>query len=250
MASERSGAARSSSTRCSSASRRSQLSGSSSRLSSPLASCGSRKWFVCSRTPSCGGPRRAPRAQLQAGGAVAVDRGEHRRGADRPPSGRSLWPRRPSSPRRGSAGRRRGPARRPPPPSEAWWRMFMCTPRPALLTPILPTIPYSVSVRTTWPGRSSHTNLTSSRCSCQSQVCSVRGGASAGSSTTVEHSPRPRARISVRALSAAICQVSRPAPEAMPSISAARRGAHACVRSSVASAISRTSAPQTSKSRS
>ena len=59
-----------------------------------------------------------------------------------------------------------------------------------------------------------------------------------GAARTVEHSPRPRARISVRALSAAICQVSRPAPAAMPSISAASAAPRSCVRSSVASAKS------------
>ncbi|GAA3141964.1 hypothetical protein GCM10020001_076000 [Nonomuraea salmonea] len=86
----------------------------------------------------------------------------------------------------------------------------------------------------------------SRRWSCQSQVCTVRGGPLSGSTTEVEHSPWPiasmAARISVRALTTATCHGSNPAPAAIPAISSARFGAQSALRSSARSPHPRTCA--------
>ncbi len=124
--------------------------------------------------------------------------------------------------------------------------MLKWRPKPASLTPILPTTPNSVNSRTVRPARGCSSTVTapSRRWSYQSHVCSVRGGPPAGGATAkVEHSPRAArparavASSSVRAFSAASCHSSRPAPSATAAISTASAGAHASTCSKQADAI-------------
>lgn len=80
----------------------------------------------------------------------------------------------------------------PPESESAWWkRMLKCTPRPALLTPILPAAPNSVNSFTVRPSRgvSSCSRPSGTSESCQSHVCIVSGRRPAGANTAVEHSP-------------------------------------------------------------
>ena len=134
------------------------------------------------------------------------------------------------------------------PPSPRWRRMFRCVPIPWEPTPIFPRIPYSVTVCTTCPSGCSivHASQESANSSSQSQVCIVSTDPVAPSiETTVVHSAGAvdpsRARISVRALSAATSVVSSPAPPAIPRISAAASGANPAIAPSASVPAARTS---------
>ena len=90
----------------------------------------------------------------------------------------------------------RAPARRSGGPSSRWPRMFSSTATPAFETPILPTMPASVSVSTRRPSGWSivHTIQPSRSSSCQSHVCDAQRAAVAVAvprQAMVEHSPRP-----------------------------------------------------------
>ena len=117
--------------------------------------------------------------------------------------------------------------------------MFSITPTPRSLTPILASIPNSVTVRTTRPSGCGmvQVNQPSAIASYQSQVWTATGGRPGGCTTTVEHSLCPvgfaATRISVRALTEATCSTVSPAPAAIPAISSACTGA---TRSMVAQA--------------
>ena len=118
-----------------------------------------------------------------------------------------------------------------------WPRMFRSTPTPEALTPILPTMPASVSVSTRRPSACSivHTSQPSRSSSCQSQVWTPKGlpdAVAVPRQAMVEHSPADAARSSVRAFSAPISSTWLPLPWAMPSISSSRAGDHAAMRSS------------------
>ena len=97
--------------------------------------------------------------------AASVERGRRRR-----------------RPRPAPAGTARAPARRPACRSSRWPRMFSSTPTPEALTPILPTMPASVSVSTRRPSACSivHTSQPSRSSSCQSHVCTPSGLARRG----------------------------------------------------------------------
>lgn len=114
--------------------------------------------------------------------------------------------------------------------------MLNSTPTPASLTPIFARMPYSVMPATfRVPPLTVWMCQAAASSSCQSQhwppVVRVPLW------TSVEHSPArgapASARISVRALSAAIVQNSTPAPSATPAISSTGSGAHALVASTV-----------------
>ena len=102
--------------------------------------------------------------------------------------------------------------------------------------PTLPTMPASVIVSTRRPSAWSirHTIQHPARSLCQSHVWMPIGSPSAVAlprQATVEHSPRPAARISVRAFIAAITATSCPLPAAIPSISSPRSGAQPWITS-------------------
>ncbi len=109
--------------------------------------------------------------------------------------------------------------------------MLSITPTPRSLTPILASMPYSVTVCTTRPSGCGmvQVNQPSLIASYQSHVCTATGGRPGGSETTVEHSVWPvgfaATRISVRALIEATASTGTPAPSAMPAISSACAGA-------------------------
>ena len=118
--------------------------------------------------------------------------------------------------RRGSPGRAGAPggrSRRSPrrPASLRWCSMLSITPTPRSLTPILASMPNSVTVCTTRPSGCGivQVNQPSDIASYQSQVCTATGGRPGGSETTVEHSVCPvglaATRSSVRALTEATC---------------------------------------------
>ncbi len=109
--------------------------------------------------------------------------------------------------------------------------MLSITPTPYPLTPILPSMPYSVTVSTVRPSGCSKLqwNQPSDIVSYQSQVCTANGAPPRGTEITDEHSCAPvglaATSSSVRALIEASSRTGRPAPSAMPAISSAWSGA-------------------------
>ncbi len=97
--------------------------------------------------------------------------------------------------------------------SASWWSMLSITPRPASLTPILASTPYSVSVVTRPPAAvgNVHTIQLSCMCGYQSHVCVAIGAWSDPVATTVEHSV-----LAKRARSGRAPRCARSAPRSPP----------------------------------
>jgi hypothetical protein len=102
------------------------------------------------------------------------------------------------------------------PPSALERRRFRHTPSPASLSPILASMPASVSVTNQLgPWSTTHTTVDSLSSGCQSQFWASRPPA-----PTTEHSVGPApARISVRAFSASSAVSGTSAPAAIPASS-------------------------------